>query len=277
MEYIKKYIHVSVLGTVAGITVSAFTYTAMMSALQNTALGTDIFCSIISDIFKVGTTYLCGDIAGQSVKLIIKHIGHTSKKTIDVNSHIVAGATALTAGTLATATVVIGEYIVYYGIEYGGKITQEVVGFVSESAVKLTNTLALKIHAHDQLISDDWQLVGPIDYELLENSVEIKNGLYPSLIEISTDNFADITEPPPQLPNLEQLINDKLQGELGELGGLEGLKDTVKSEKELKDTVKSEKELKDTVRNKQSHNQRKKFKKQQSTTLDDSFFPYVLE
>jgi hypothetical protein len=167
MNYIKKYIHVSVLGTVTGITVSAFTYSAMMSALQNTALGTDLFCGIIGDIFKVGTTYLCGDIAGRSVKLIIKHIGHTSKKTIDTNSHIVAGVTALTAGTLAMATVVIGEYIIYYGIEYGGKITNEVAGFVSESAAKLTNKLALKLHSHERLISDDWQLIGPMVHEIL--------------------------------------------------------------------------------------------------------------
>lgn len=191
MEYIRKYIQVSFLGTITGISISAVTYSVVLTALQQAALGTDLFCNLVGEVFRIGTTYLCGDIAGNSVKLIVKHIGHSSKKTIDINSHIVAGAAALTAGTVATISVVIGEYIIYYGIQYGGKLSQDVIEQISVLAAKLTYKLSSNIDIHKKKpvsLSDDWVLIGPMSYNPFEIGIQ---GMENDFADNGSDNGSD--------------------------------------------------------------------------------------
>jgi hypothetical protein len=115
----------------AGVTFAA-TH-ASSRALASTAKYT---ISILGEVASMGTSALMGDMAGLSVRVLSKTVAITTEEAMNQTGYMTAGIAAAVAGATTALSISVGERVINYTVEHGGKIGKEFAEKISETYLR---------------------------------------------------------------------------------------------------------------------------------------------
>lgn len=92
--------------------------------------------SFLGEVASMGTTALFGDVAGVSVRVLSKTAASTTEQAMNQSGYVTAGVAAALAGATTALSISVGERVVSYSIEHGGRIGKELAEKISETYVR---------------------------------------------------------------------------------------------------------------------------------------------
>jgi len=187
----KPWLIVTITGTTAGAVVGALTYSAATQTSDLVATGTGLGINLLGWVGSYLASVLIGDTTGVAVRVASRVAGHLTEESMKSGGRSAAALMAATAGTLTTLSITVGSHIIYYTIEYGGKMTEELAKRVAEEYMRYkTRQLG---YLEDSVKDDGWVI---IDIEE-DTAVDASN-----IADAITDAITDATPVVPSVPSV---------------------------------------------------------------------------
>lgn len=156
------WIHITVMGATAGMTVAAFTFSAFTAASSVAATGAGYTLDLLSSAAVAGTRAVWGDASAFSVRIIANSLSRTSEHSVRQGGLVTAGVVSAAAGAVTALTVTAGTRLIEYSIEYGGKISKEMAVQFSDAYLKF-KARHTRFSEHGDtgaLLDEDWVVIG---------------------------------------------------------------------------------------------------------------------
>lgn len=131
-----SWITISLLGTTLGTTMAGVTFLAAHASSKALASTAGYTLSMLGEVASMGTTALLGDVAGISVRVLSKTVAHTTEHAMNHTGYVTAGIAAAVAGATTALSISVGERVINYTIEHGGKIRKELAEKISETYLR---------------------------------------------------------------------------------------------------------------------------------------------